>query len=229
MTNKGSKPTSFWVRATLPHARFGSLGVLPPTPGPCHLSAFFSSFLLFFPAPALRLEASLGSTAPGNRVAISQRALGLSGSFCDMSKPGREEKRLVRRWRAMFDLKHRRHGRDRVALVLGSCAGGLIPAGLDLKGRLLTATSKTRLDRGRGVALAFANLLGHCLLRLWFESLNSAGRLLRVPWKKAFVQLLISAMVRFWAIQLITPSQMLCNARFLINAIPYFSLPLRIY
>lgn len=138
MTNKGSKPTSFWVRATLPHARFGSLGVLLPTPGPCHLSAFFLDFpsLLPAPSPSTRGLIGLDGTRPGNRVAISQRALGLSGSFYDMSKPGREEKRLVRRWRAMFDLKHRRHGRDRVALVLGSCAGGLIPAGLDLKGPL---------------------------------------------------------------------------------------------
>jgi hypothetical protein len=95
MTNKSSKPTSFWVRATLPHARFGSLGVLLPTPGPCHLSAFnfqFCFFAFILPAPSPRLEASFGSTAPGNRVAISQRALGLPGPICDMSKPGREKK-----------------------------------------------------------------------------------------------------------------------------------------
>ncbi|KAL7895682.1 hypothetical protein HDV64DRAFT_256467, partial [Trichoderma sp. TUCIM 5745] len=53
-TTPSSQPPSGFVQPS--NAHFGALGVLLPTPGPCHLSAFFSFPLpSSFPPPAPRL------------------------------------------------------------------------------------------------------------------------------------------------------------------------------
>lgn len=124
--NKSSKsptnPTSYWACATSP-----SRSVLAHLVCCCQLPCLVTCqlFSFFFPRPAPSLEGLICSTA--QETAWQFRNVLLADKLILRHvKNWAKEKRLVRRWRAMFDLKHRRHGQDRVALVVKPGASSLL-------------------------------------------------------------------------------------------------------